>query len=616
MAQRPTQEAPRGFWARASFANRLQPPLDQQQSGSETGAPGFAEQSGAVPLAGGEASEPIVAEVLTVGALLDGRYRFRLACFQRAYAWKPENAVRLVCDIRSAMQREASRRFFPLGRLMLAKAPGSPDVEIVDGHQRLVTLTILFAVLRDLEADPGRAERLHRLVAVDQWPSRGEAQDLLTIQELPGRLFASIVKRRGSTEFDPDVPREALSESERNIVDNRDGIRSELLAPGMTDEIRRALADYILSSCRLVTITVDNADLAWEMLNTEQNTRLAFSHADEAKSLILSAMPAEAHITAAGLWESCESMLTPEDMFRLLSHIRAMSWRGKSQSARPVEMEIVERFGVANQGLAFMAEHLVPYANRLKDVRRGYVGRDDGERMSIARSVDFMTWIEPHSWVPALLLWLKVQGPNAAHTVDFIRRLECLVWLSKIAGVDPGVQETRLLRLLDEIEAGTLPKVMPKLQIDATLRAHAITNLRSANFAGKHYAGCLLRRISATMGSDPGPILRDEVTIEHILPRNPHGCKAWLTLFRTPDGCKAHHQKLGNVVLLSGRDNQKAGTLSWDEKREILRASPFLLAQDAAKEADWTAQTIARRTESLINLLLVSFDLQPLAKGE
>jgi len=615
LAQRPTQETPRGFWARASLASRLQPSIDQQLSGNMADPPGFAEARTAAPYNGG-ASDPIVAEVLTVGALLDGRYRYRLACFQRAYAWKPENAVRLVCDLRSAMQRESSKRFFPLGRLMLAKAPGAQDVEIVDGHQRLVTLTILFAVLRDLETDPVRSERLHQLVSVDQWRPGGDGQDLLTIQSLPAKLFANIVQRRGSTELDPDVPREALSESERNIVDNRDGIRSEVLAPGMTDEIRQALADYILGSCRLVTITVENADLAWEMLNTEQNTRLAFSHADEAKSLILSAMPAESHMTAAGLWESCESMLTPEDMFRLLSHIRAMTWRGKSQSARPVEMEIVERFAVANDGLSFMVDHLVPHAKRLKDLRRGNVGRDDGERMSIARSVDFMTWIDAHVWVPAYLLWLKVHGPDAAQTVEFTRRLECLIWMSKIAGIDPGVQETRFLRLMDEIEARTLPKAMTKLQIDATMRAHAITNLRSANFAGKHYAGCLLRRISATMGSDPGPILRDEVTIEHILPRNPHGCKAWLTLFRTPDGCKAHHQKLGNVVLLSGRDNQRAGTLSWEEKREILKSSPFLLAQDAAKETEWTAQTIARRTEALINLLLVSFDLQPLAKGE
>ena len=69
-------------------------------------------------------------------------------------------------------------------------------------------------------------------------------------------------------------------------------------------------------------------------------------------------------------------------------------------------------------------------------------------------------------------------------------------------------------------------------------------------------------------------------------------------------------------MLLSGRDNQKAGTLSWDEKRDILSRSPFLLAQDAATESAWTAQVIARRTERLIGVLFASFDLPPLGKGE
>jgi hypothetical protein len=69
-------------------------------------------------------------------------------------------------------------------------------------------------------------------------------------------------------------------------------------------------------------------------------------------------------------------------------------------------------------------------------------------------------------------------------------------------------------------------------------------------------------------------------------------------------------------VLLSGRDNQKAGTLSWEEKREILSRSPFLLAQDAATESAWTGQVISRRTERLIGVLFSSFDLPPLAKGE
>ncbi len=510
----------------------------------------------------------------------------------------------------------AAGAFTPLGRLMLAKSPGSSEIEIVDGHQRMVTLTMLFAVLRDLETDPVRANRLHRLISPDDPGADAAGGELLAIQEIPAELFVSIVQRRGSTELDPDRPREALSESERNIVDNRDCIRSEVLAPGMTDAERRALADFVLDCCRLVTIVVESADDAWEMLNTEQDTRLAFNSADEAKSLILSAMPAANHVAASQLWESCEAILTPEDMFRLLCHIRAMSWRGKYQSARPVETEIVERFGVATDGLAFMFDHFVPNAKRLKDVRHGNIGRDDGERMSVSRSIDFMTWIDAHGWIPAMLSWLKTRGPEAADTLTFVRRLDALVWMSKLAGVDPGVQETRLHRLLDEIEAGVPARSLAKLAIEPKVRADAIYNLRSANFAGKHYAGCLLRRISAVMGSDPGPILRDEVTIEHILPRNPHGCKAWLATFRNPEGCKAHHQRLGNVVLLSGRDNQRAGTLSWEEKREILRRSPFLLAQDAAQESAWTAQTIARRTERLIDLVLINFDLPALAKGE
>lgn len=613
MAQRPTQETRGGFWARATLVARAAPVSDPQ-SGMLAEPPGLTSAIARPRIF--QSGEPMTSDVMTVGRLLDGRYRFRLACFQRAYAWRPDNVARLLADLRCAMQQEKRKRFYPLGRVMLAQIPGSTEVEIVDGHQRMVTLTMLFAVLRDLEADPERADRLNRLI-VDETVREGDPRrNLLTIQATPARLFAEAVQRRGSTELEPDWPRETLSETERNIVDNRDCIRSELLAPGMTNDLRRALADYVLECCRLVTVIVDNADDAWDMLNTEQDTRLAFSHADEAKSLILSAMPAENHVSAAHLWESCESMVSPEDMFRLLCHIRAMSWRGKYQSVRPVEIEIVERFGVATNGLPFMVDHLVPYANRLKDVRRGQVGRDSGEREAIAQAIDFMTWIDAHGWMPAMLLWLKVHQTGAAGTLEFVRRLDRLIWMSKIAGVDPGVQETRLHRLMDEIEAGTPPASMGRLAIEAKVRADAIYNLRSANFAAKHYAGCLLRRLSATLGSDPGPILRDEVTIEHILPRNPQGCKAWLTAFRNPEGCRVHHQKLGNVVLLSGRDNQKAGTLSWEEKRDILLRSPFVLAQEAAKETAWTAQTISRRTEQLINLLLTSFDMPALAKGE
>jgi hypothetical protein len=556
------------------------------------------------------------AEVLAVGRLLDGRFRFQLACLQRAYAWRPENVTRLLSDLRWAMQRSGRKRRYALGRLMVAKAADSADAELVDGHQRLVTLTILFAVLRDLETDPQRAEALHRLI-VDESKDQGDPRRYkLLIQKQTAPLFARAVQERGTTENDPGGQRERLSEAERNIVDNRECIRSELLSPGTTEEYRRELADFLLEKCFVITVIVDDSDDGWDILDTEQNTRLAFTHADEAKAAILSAMSAEEHVPAALLWERCESILTPEDMYRLLCHIRSISWRGRFQSSRPVEAEIVERFGIATDGLRFMSEQLMPYANCLKDIRQGNVGRPGVERDAVTQHIDFISWVDPHAWNPALLLWLKVHGLEGPDTLTFARRLDRLVWMSRIAGVDPGVQETRMLHLLGEIEAGVPVERMGRLQIESKLRAEVISNLRSPNLAAKHYAGYLLRRLSILYGSDPGPIVRDDVTIEHILPRNPHGVREWLAIYRSPDGCKAHHQKLGNVVLLSGPENQLAGTKCWEEKRAILARSSFSLARDASQEAEWTARTITRRTDQLVNMLLKSFGLAPLAKGE
>lgn len=44
--------------------------------------------------------------------------------------------------------------FYFLGSIVLVKTHGSPDSRVVDGQQRLTTLTILFSAIRDLTEDP------------------------------------------------------------------------------------------------------------------------------------------------------------------------------------------------------------------------------------------------------------------------------------------------------------------------------------------------------------------------------------------------------------------------------------------------------------------------------
>ena len=92
---------------------------------------------------------------VAVGDLLSESNVFRMPIFQRPYSWNEETALELLGDIIDAMERAGKRRSsYFLGPIILARKSSKTPYDIVDGQQRLVTLTAALAVLRDL-SPPG-----------------------------------------------------------------------------------------------------------------------------------------------------------------------------------------------------------------------------------------------------------------------------------------------------------------------------------------------------------------------------------------------------------------------------------------------------------------------------
>ena len=106
----------------------------------------------------------IAVEVRTLGELFANPRRFRLPWFQRAYSWQTQQVAQLVGDLLEAMTW-ADDSAFMLGTLTLAAVSGQDGLAIVDGHQRLLTLTILAAVLRDLEVAGPSRDLISRFIA-------------------------------------------------------------------------------------------------------------------------------------------------------------------------------------------------------------------------------------------------------------------------------------------------------------------------------------------------------------------------------------------------------------------------------------------------------------------
>lgn len=98
----------------------------------------------------------VAARETTLQELLEGSKQYQVPLYQRTYSWKQDQLKRLWEDIlKLAEDRvEAPGATHFIGSLVLAPSPnngpaGVSEFLVVDGQQRLTTLSILLCAIRD-----------------------------------------------------------------------------------------------------------------------------------------------------------------------------------------------------------------------------------------------------------------------------------------------------------------------------------------------------------------------------------------------------------------------------------------------------------------------------------
>lgn len=540
-------------------------------------------------------------KVVDVGELLSGEHRYRLPWFQRAYAWQIAHVWRLTDSIIDALRRPQREQGLHLGTLTLARKADMGETAIVDGHQRMMTLTILLAVLRDLEDDADERARLDRMIAAIT--PDGQRLCHFIASSVLEEFCATYVQNPGASEVMYESDALELSATERNIIDNRDSLRERL--GRMTVLERRDIAHFVSGRCHLVLHILDDENAAWEMLRIQEETRMDFSEADQARWTILAVVPPRERRQASRIWDECEALVEPGDLYAMLGHLRLIARRKRLRQT--LELEISESYDLSNASMSFFENVMLPAARHTERLRTRDFGRS-AKLKELAVVVDRLHWIDRHLWMPPALRWLSLNGASHPSTLEFFTRLMRVSWLIKIAGLDPSRQQTRMVSLLDEIDEVENVADMASLTVDATLEREALANLRTQNFCGKHYANPVLRLIEATIATDPGPVDRRHVTVEHVLPRNPPRRSDWSRTFRGNRDIAVYVNRLGNMTFLSSEANQEADTRDWEAKRPILAASAFAMTRRAAEAVTWDAGHIRARTEELIEVLFKALD--------
>jgi len=124
--------------------------------------------------------EDLSTDSLTLSSLLNSDYRFEVPDYQRQYAWEKDQINQLWEDIQS-IENEGTHFFGSI--VLIDKGAGhDPSVyEVVDGQQRLSTVIIILAVIRQKylsEGKKGRAEAIKNDYLWEYDSEREEYQNL------------------------------------------------------------------------------------------------------------------------------------------------------------------------------------------------------------------------------------------------------------------------------------------------------------------------------------------------------------------------------------------------------------------------------------------------------
>ena len=93
-------------------------------------------------------SSKITGKEYPLSKIFSSDFEYHIPGYQRPYAWTEDETGALFDDLYGFFQTENTENFF-LGSIVLIKDEQNRYADVIDGQQRLTTLSILFAVLAD-----------------------------------------------------------------------------------------------------------------------------------------------------------------------------------------------------------------------------------------------------------------------------------------------------------------------------------------------------------------------------------------------------------------------------------------------------------------------------------
>ena len=530
---------------------------------------------------------------------------YRIPRYQRGYDWGKEQIDKLWDDILNAIESEFQSYF--LGPIILVKNDKVDSYDVIDGQQRLTTLTILFSVIRDLYSDlfKGKDKQYLHLINDAIRSSFNKNYRLKLITQLDKQnTFQQEIQEKVIFPSSELTKKEIKYKKFMNAANLFKGFFNKLIEENGEEDLVKVII-YILNQVEVITITCTNSEYAIKLFEILNTRGLNLNPADLIKSYLFSKCTDETKKDQfIATWDQIKttSKYLDESITNLLTYYL---YYLKGQNPKfSLYVELKSEF----KSIA-LNEKINP--NKIIYEFKRFVDYYYNDIFLIQSKLFFSFRYLPNQFYwKAILITAKMEEFN--EIMDLSSLLRAYYYSYWIAGyTSTKVKQTSFNIISWLKERKNLNFINNR--IFEKMKEDDVFERKNKNFEGEGYRSpwlkpvLLLIEYNQTDNLKLAFIEKDKnLHVEHILPQEWKKNSEWANEWEDNEAIKWLN-RLGNLTLLSGKKNKEASNFAFQKKKNIYRGhgyskiSAFHITQMINNNKKWNVNEVKERNEYLTN---------------
>lgn len=510
-----------------------------------------------------------------------------------------------------------------MGSIVLIKEEQKRYAEVIDGQQRLTTLSILFSAMADAFGDSECKSDCKAYLCEKGKALEGiEAKPRVFLRDADHPFFYKYIQ---NVQLDALVALDPVTldtEAKKHIRENCALLREKLKDIFLDDKQRLEFTQFLLTRCYLVVVSTPSQESAFRIFTVMNSRGLDLLPTDIIKSTVIGNLPKEKQQEYTEKWEGLEELTGRDGFNEVFTHTRTIFVKERQKKTLREEFEEYILKTVSPKRL--IDDYLVPYTNAYVQLKNcEFTATHHADEVN-----GLLFWLNKTNnsdWMPPAIKFLAEHPNDSEYVLWFIRKLERLASYLLVTAQDVNHRVDRYKWLLVEMEG------RPDSTLTSPLRNIELTDWEKEHFRqtldGEIYTmtaqrrNYIIQRLDSFM-SDGGASYNQKLfTIEHVLPQHPPVHGSWPELWPDEQERMYWLNRIANLVPLTRQRNSAAQNYGFTTKKEKYfqskgGTSSYVLTTQVINEPKWTPDVVKKRQETLNEVFAEKWELSPSRQSE